>query len=49
MIRTSSCPSASAKIERAGQHVTIVAFSRMVGMALEAAEELARARASRPR
>ncbi|MBX3517990.1 MAG: pyruvate dehydrogenase complex E1 component subunit beta [Rhodospirillales bacterium] len=34
-------PFGKAKIERAGQHVTIVAFSRMVRLALEAAETLA--------
>ena len=35
-------PIGKAKIERAGQSVTITAFSRMVGMALEAAEILAK-------
>ncbi len=34
-------PIGKAKIERAGKDVTIVAFSRMVGLALEAAEVLA--------
>ncbi|MEA2744418.1 MAG: pyruvate dehydrogenase component beta subunit [Acetobacteraceae bacterium] len=34
-------PIGSAKIERAGQHVTLVAFSIMVGVALKAAEALA--------
>jgi pyruvate dehydrogenase E1 component beta subunit len=34
-------PIGKAKIERAGEHVTITAFSRMVGMALQAAEKLA--------
>lgn len=34
-------PFGKAKIERAGKHVTIVAFSRMVRLALEAAETLA--------
>ena len=34
-------PIGSAKIERAGRHVTIVAYSIMVGVALKAAEELA--------
>ena len=34
-------PFGKAKIERVGQHVTIVAFSRMVRLALEAAETLA--------
>jgi pyruvate dehydrogenase E1 component beta subunit len=34
-------PLGHAKIERAGQHVTIVAFSIMVGVALQAAETLA--------
>ena len=34
-------PIGKAKIERAGQHVTIVAFSIMVGVALEAAKVLA--------
>ncbi len=34
-------PIGKAKIERAGQHVTIVAFSIMVGVALQAAEKLA--------
>ena len=34
-------PLGRAKIERAGQHVTIVAFSIMVGVALKAAEALA--------
>lgn len=34
-------PFGKAKIERAGRHVTIVAFSRMVRLALEAAETLA--------
>jgi pyruvate dehydrogenase E1 component beta subunit len=33
-------PIGRAKIERVGQHVTVVAFSRMVGSALEAAEAL---------
>ncbi|HEY1720838.1 MAG TPA: pyruvate dehydrogenase complex E1 component subunit beta [Magnetospirillaceae bacterium] len=33
-------PIGKAKIERAGEHVTILAFSRMVGFALEAAEAL---------
>ena len=35
-------PIGQAKIERVGQHVTIVAFSIMVGVALKAAEELAK-------
>jgi pyruvate dehydrogenase E1 component beta subunit len=35
-------PIGSAKIERAGSGVTITAFSRMVGLALEAAEVLAK-------
>ena len=47
--QTFDCPSAEdfvlpigrAKIERAGEHVTIVAFSMMVGVALKAAEALA--------
>jgi pyruvate dehydrogenase E1 component beta subunit len=34
-------PLGKAKIMRPGSHVTIVAFSRMVGVALTAAEELA--------
>jgi len=34
-------PIGKAKIERAGEHVTITAFSRMVGVALQAAEALA--------
>ena len=34
-------PIGKAKIERQGSHVTITAFSRMVGLALEAAETLA--------
>ena len=34
-------PIGKAKIERAGEHVTITAFSRMVGVALQAAEKLA--------
>ncbi len=34
-------PIGKAKIERAGSHVTIVAFSVMVGVALEAAKQLA--------
>ena len=34
-------PIGQAKIERPGQHVTIVAYSIMVGVALKAAEELA--------
>ncbi len=34
-------PIGKAKIERAGSHVTIVAFSIMVGVALEAAKQLA--------
>ncbi len=34
-------PIGKAKIERAGEHVTIVAFSIMVGVALKAAEALA--------
>jgi pyruvate dehydrogenase E1 component beta subunit len=34
-------PLGKAKIERVGQHVTIVAFSIMVGVALQAAEKLA--------
>ncbi|MBN8873348.1 MAG: pyruvate dehydrogenase complex E1 component subunit beta [Rhodospirillales bacterium] len=34
-------PIGKAKVERTGQHVTIVAFSIMVGVALKAAEELA--------
>ena len=34
-------PIGKAKIERAGQHVTIVAFSIMVGVAMKAAEALA--------
>ena len=34
-------PIGKAKIERAGQHVTIVAFSIMVGVAMKAAETLA--------
>lgn len=34
-------PLGKAKIERAGEHVTITAFSRMVGVALQAAEKLA--------
>jgi pyruvate dehydrogenase E1 component beta subunit len=34
-------PIGQAKIERAGRHVTIVAYSIMVGVALHAAEELA--------
>jgi pyruvate dehydrogenase E1 component beta subunit len=35
-------PIGKAKIERAGKDVTIVAFSIMVGKALQAAEELAK-------
>ena len=35
-------PIGQAKIERAGKHLTIVAFSIMVGVALKAAEELAK-------
>jgi pyruvate dehydrogenase E1 component beta subunit len=35
-------PIGKAKVERQGSHVTIVAFSRMVGLALEAADELAK-------
>ncbi len=35
-------PIGKAAIKRAGQHVTITAFSRMVGVALAAAEELAK-------
>jgi pyruvate dehydrogenase E1 component beta subunit len=35
-------PIGRAKIERPGKDVTITAFSRMVGVALEAAEQLAR-------
>jgi len=34
-------PIGKAKIERMGEHVTITAFSRMVGVALQAAEKLA--------
>ena len=34
-------PIGKAKIERAGQHVTLVAFSIMVGVAMKAAEKLA--------
>jgi len=34
-------PIGKAKIERVGEHVTITAFSRMVGVALQAAEKLA--------
>jgi pyruvate dehydrogenase E1 component beta subunit len=34
-------PIGKAKVERAGSHVTIVAFSVMVGVALKAAETLA--------
>jgi len=34
-------PIGKAKIERAGAHVTITAFSRMVGLALQAADRLA--------
>jgi pyruvate dehydrogenase E1 component beta subunit len=34
-------PIGKAKIERKGEHVTITAFSRMVGVALQAAEKLA--------
>jgi pyruvate dehydrogenase E1 component beta subunit len=34
-------PIGKAKIEREGEHVTITAFSRMVGVALQAAEKLA--------
>jgi pyruvate dehydrogenase E1 component beta subunit len=33
-------PIGKAKVERVGQHVTILAFSRMVGLSLEAAEAL---------
>jgi pyruvate dehydrogenase E1 component beta subunit len=33
-------PLGKAKIERAGEHVTIVAYSRMVGVALDAAAKL---------
>src|SRR5204863_3729948 len=33
-------PIGKARIARAGEHVTIVAFSRMVKLALQAAEEL---------
>ena len=48
--QTFDCPTAEdfvlpigrAKIERAGQHVTLVAYSIMVGVALKAAEELAK-------
>jgi len=36
-------PIGKARIARAGEHVTIVAFSRMVKLALQAAEELAKA------
>ena len=36
-------PIGKARIARAGEHVTIVAFSRMVRLALQAAEELANA------
>jgi pyruvate dehydrogenase E1 component beta subunit len=47
--QTFECPTAEefvlpigrAKVERVGQHVTIVAFSLMVGVALKAAEKLA--------
>lgn len=35
-------PIGKAKIMRAGEHVTIVAFARMVHLALQAAEELAK-------
>ncbi|MGO2957536.1 MAG: pyruvate dehydrogenase complex E1 component subunit beta [Acetobacter sp.] len=35
-------PIGKAKVERAGSHVTIVTFSIMVGVALQAAEELAK-------
>lgn len=35
-------PFGKAKIEREGEHVTIVGFSKVVGLALEAAEELAK-------
>jgi len=35
-------PIGRAKVERAGEHVTIVAFSIMVGVAMKAAEELAK-------
>ena len=41
MTRLPPCRSASAKIERPGKDVTIVAFSIMVGVALKAAETLA--------
>mgnify|MGYP000872348660 CR=1 FL=1 len=34
-------PIGKAKIERSGSHITIVAFSRMVGLSLQAAEKLA--------
>jgi len=34
-------PIGKAKVERVGEHVTITAFSRMVGVALQAAEKLA--------
>ncbi len=34
-------PIGKAKIERVGEHVTIIAFSIMVGTALKAAETLA--------
>jgi pyruvate dehydrogenase E1 component beta subunit len=36
-------PIGKARIARAGEHVTIVAFSRMVKLALQAAEELEKA------
>ena len=42
-------PIGKARIARPGKDVTIVAFSRMVQVALEAAEKLGRARASTPR
>jgi pyruvate dehydrogenase E1 component beta subunit len=35
-------PIGKAKVERSGQHVTIVAFSIMVGVAIKAADELAK-------
>ena len=35
-------PIGKAKIQRPGKHVTITAFSKMVGYSLQAAEELAK-------
>lgn len=38
--KTKAAPIGKAKIMRSGQHVTMVSFSRMVGLCLEAAEQL---------